>query len=90
MINHDQKLRIAEGEGREHLVLVAGDISWAMRLEEALPDLSDQAGRAANSDPGQPRLLVVKYRQAEKKLDRHLALQMTAFTWMGGICGTRG
>ncbi len=40
-INHDQKIEDCwkERVREEDLVLVAGDISWAMRLEEALPDL---------------------------------------------------
>ncbi len=44
--DHDQKIFESwEREGREDdLLLLVGDISWAMRLEEALPDL-ERIGR---------------------------------------------
>ena len=48
--NHDQKIFDAweQTVRNEDLVLVVGDTSWAMRLEEALPDL-ERIGRAPGS-----------------------------------------
>jgi len=41
-LNHDQKIFDAWERlvGEDDLVIVAGDTSWAMRLEDALPDLN--------------------------------------------------
>ena len=65
--NHAERIREAwqDTVRPEDLVLIPGDISWAMTLEEALPDL-EAVGRLPGkkgSDPRKPRLLVGRDRK---------------------------
>jgi predicted phosphohydrolase len=77
----------------EDTVLILGDISWGMRLEEALPDL-----QFVKSLPGSKRLLKGNHDywwQTERKmaaaiLDSDLALLKPELIEGVSICGTRG
>ncbi len=93
---HPEKIaaRWRETVGQEDLVIVPGDISWAMRLEEAVPDLAFVAAL-----PGTKLLLrgnhdywwsaIGKVRQALPA--GMYALQNDHFFWQGwAVCGTRG
>ncbi|NLW07191.1 MAG: hypothetical protein GX039_04330 [Clostridia bacterium] len=79
--------------GSEDTVLILGDISWGMRLEEALPDLQFIKGL-----PGSKRLLKGNHDywwQTERKmsaaiLDSKLALLKPELIEGIAICGTRG
>ena len=94
--NHTEKIRVnwsrvvSEGD----LVIVAGDISWAMHLSEAMPDLEWLAGLKGTklllrgnhdywwSSIGRLRVMLP---------DSLYALQNDYFAWEGRvICGTRG
>jgi predicted phosphohydrolase len=78
---------------REDTVLILGDISWAMHLEEALPDLQFIKGL-----PGSKRLLKGNHDywwQTERKmaaavLDSDFALLKPELIEGVSICGTRG
>ncbi len=93
---HPEKIaaRWCEVVGSEDLVIVPGDISWAMRLEEVGPDLSFVAAL-----PGTKLLLRGNHDywwSAIGKVRRALpagihALQNDHFIWQDwAICGTRG
>lgn len=94
--DHPQKIatRWRETVGPEDLVIIPGDISWAMCLEEAEPDLAFVAAL-----PGTKLLLRGNHDywwSAIGKVRRALpagmyALQNDHFTWQDwAICGTRG
>lgn len=94
--SHPQKIHLNWNRvvGEADLVIVAGDISWAMRLPEAIEDLA-----WLGALPGRKLLVrgnhdywwsaVGKVRQA---LPRGIhALQNDHFPWGGwAVCGTRG
>ena len=95
-VNHTEKIkngwqRVVQGDD---LVIVAGDISWAMKLDEALFDLQWLAALKGTK-------LLIKgnhdYWWSSVSKLRALAppsvyaLQNDSFTWAGKvICGTRG
>lgn len=93
---HWQKIETAwrERVTKEDLVLIPGDISWAMQMRQAQPDLD-----AIGALPGQKLLLrgnhdywwssLAQVRQA-LPAGMH-ALQNDCFAYQGGaVCGTRG
>lgn len=75
---------------KEDLVLLAGDLSWAMRLEEALPDLL-----WVDALPGTKVLIKGNHDfwwDSLKKMAPHLPpsihlIQNNAFTWQGATIG---
>jgi uncharacterized protein len=80
--------------GEDDLLIVAGDISWAMKLDEALPDLDDIAAL-----PGRKLLLKGNHdywwqsrAKIEKAIDPSMALlQNDSYVFAGvAIAGGRG
>ncbi len=94
--NHTEKIKENWNRmvGDEDLVIVPGDISWAMHISEALPDLRWLAALKGT------KLLIRGnhdfWWSSIGKVRAHLpstvyALQNDHFTWNGwAICGTRG
>lgn len=90
--NHEEKVRQhwIETIGKEDLVLLAGDLSWAMRLEEVIPDFS-----WLDALPGTKVLLKGNHDfwwDSLKKISAVLPpsihlIQNNAFTWKGATIG---
>lgn len=99
--NHAERLRKAwlETVQPEDTIVLAGDISWGMTMQEALPDL-----QWLNSLPGREKIILkgnhdywwttMKKMQtffAENSLDTLRLLHNNCYTYGEyGICGTRG
>ncbi|MDK2821701.1 MAG: uncharacterized protein PWP31_1666 [Clostridia bacterium] len=93
--NHSTKLACnwREVVGKEDTVLILGDISWGLHLEDAIPDL-----QFVKSLPGIKRLLKGNHDywwQTEKKmkaaiLDDNMSLLKPEIIAGVAICGTRG
>ncbi|MBC7325930.1 MAG: metallophosphoesterase, partial [Moorella sp. (in: Bacteria)] len=93
--NHRDKLatRWQEVVNPGDTVLILGDISWGMRLDDALPDL-----QFLKSLPGSKRILKGNHDywwQTERKmaaanLDRNFALLKPEIVSGVAVCGTRG